>query len=187
MIPIASHQEILEDTRRHHHTAMMELEHGLRNQYQKQLQELVEQDEKKQKEFQETLVHVRSGLKKLETQRDESVKKVKSTDDELYNLKNAMRKMSSENKELEEGKRLFAQSLEEANANLGRLRQILEDEKNAHLTVQREVQELKRKWGGPLCVSNCDFIDFVPAILVVRRFFRVCGQRFGYARSLFVF
>jgi hypothetical protein len=100
----------------------------------------VELDEKKQKDFQETLVHVRAGLRKLESQRDDAARRLKSTEEENFSLKCGLRKSTQENKDLDEAKRLFGQSLEEATTNLARLRQILEDEKAAHVNAQRDNQ-----------------------------------------------
>ncbi|CAD7938631.1 unnamed protein product [Amoebophrya sp. A120] len=145
MMPIASHQQILEETRRHHHAGMLELEQNLRGQYQKQLSEQSEQEERKQKEFQDTLLHVRTGLKKLEAQRDDASRKAKTSDEESVSLRQQLRRVTTEAKDLEESKKLFAQNLEEANSNLVRLRQMWEEEKSNRLSAEKTNTELKRK------------------------------------------
>eukprot|EP00391_Amoebophrya_sp_Ameob2_P012133 CAMPEP_0178991458 /NCGR_PEP_ID=MMETSP0795-20121207/5540_1 /TAXON_ID=88552 /ORGANISM="Amoebophrya sp., Strain Ameob2" /LENGTH=1127 /DNA_ID=CAMNT_0020683171 /DNA_START=87 /DNA_END=3470 /DNA_ORIENTATION=- len=145
MMPIASHQQIVDETRRHHHQSQVELEQNLRRQYQKQLQDQADNDEKKQKEFQETLLHVRQGLKKLEQQRDDSGRKCKAFEEENYSLKMSMRKLNTDARDVEDKSKLYANSLEEANANLQRLRKMWDEEKQQRLTSDKTVNDLKRK------------------------------------------
>eukprot|EP00392_Amoebophrya_sp_AT5.2_P015789 g16005.t1 len=198
MMPIASHQQIVDETRRHHHQSQVELEQNLRRQgplclpclhtalallilttgfpwpsfatiagpvfiqYQKQLQDQADNDEKKQKEFQETLLHVRQGLKKLEQQRDDSGRKCKAFEEENYSLKMSMRKLNTDARDVEDKSKLYATKgaskrdhadhidlyrfyLEEANANLQRLRKMWDEEKQQRLTSDKTVNDLKRK------------------------------------------
>ena len=141
----ASHEKKMEDIKREFAKRQEEIEERLALKFKRDLDLSGEADAAKQKEFRETLLQVRGGLKKLEGQRDSALKGRVEAEARVRETEYKLKEMEEGLKEMSEAKDVFRERLEETNANLGRLKEILEREKGEHLACQKESGEVKRK------------------------------------------
>ncbi|KAH7476220.1 uncharacterized protein KRP23_6909 [Phytophthora ramorum] len=83
--------------------------------------------ERKESEFRAAMVNVRKGIQKLEVSLEEARAEKKRIEEQLLSERQAFVTLKNEHDESKDTKRTLVQRLEEANENLGRLRNVVGD------------------------------------------------------------
>jgi len=168
MIPMESHQSILQDMQRQQNARVQELQTKM-----KLLQNSSKEEKQKQKEESETVIgHARNNLSAMEKQMEDLRAKSRNSEQEIGRLKQQLTNRSQSLKEAEEAKRNLSEQLEGGQENLTKLRQLLDEqratseettsEKDSELqearatnvSMKKELEE-QAKWAAEFEATYC--------------------------------
>ncbi|TMW57252.1 hypothetical protein Poli38472_003177 [Pythium oligandrum] len=129
-VPRAQHKAELQA-----HEAQIALEAEKR--VQKQMQEF---QERKEREMRNAMVNVRKGIQKLEASLENEKAERKRFEEELFSERQEFVTVKSNLEEAKEAKRTMAQRLEEANNNIGRLRDLVKDALHKQMAAEERMR-----------------------------------------------
>lgn len=125
MIPIESHQSVLQDMLRQHGVRIQEVQTKM-----KLLQNNSKEEKEKQREESENVIgHARNSLSALEKQMEDLRTKSRGFEEEIVRLKQALKSRNQSLKDAEEAKRNLSEQLEGGQENLTKLRQLLDEQR----------------------------------------------------------